>query len=80
MVSKVPHDPNEVIALVNDKDEVIGSEKRGIVHEKGLKHREVCAFIINSKKEVLFQQRVGSGNWDDSCSGHFQKIKVMMML
>lgn len=70
---KVPHDADEVIAVVNDGDEVIGEATRKEVHEKGLLHREVYIYIINSKKQVLLHKRKDVHLWDHSSSGHFPK-------
>ncbi|MDD3083924.1 MAG: NUDIX domain-containing protein [Candidatus ainarchaeum sp.] len=72
-MKKVPHDPNEIIALVDNNDNVISQITRKEAHEKSLLHREVYSFIINSKKEVLLQKRVDFGLWDSSPSGHFPK-------
>lgn len=73
MEKKVPHDPNEILAVVNDKDEVIGEDKRSEIHKNELIHREICVFIINEKEEVLLQKRKDLNIWDASCSGHFPK-------
>jgi len=68
---KIPHDPNEVLAIVNEKDEVIGKATRKEIHTSGVLHREVCVYVLNSKKELLMQKRKDNGYWDDSASGHF---------
>lgn len=68
---KVPHDPDEVIAVVNDRDEVIGEATRKEVHEKGLLHREACVYLINSENRVLLQKRTDRHIWDSSAAGHF---------
>jgi len=68
---KIPHDPDEIIAVVNEDDEVVGKSTRKEVHEKGLLHREASVFIVNSKGEVLLQQRADNEKWDASASGHF---------
>lgn len=66
-----PHNIDEVIALVNDNDEVIGKTTRGEAHSKGLLHRETYCYLINSKNEVLLQRRKDNNLWDHSCAGHF---------
>lgn len=68
---KVSHNPDEVIALVNDKDEVIGKTTRNEAHSKGLLHRETYCYLINSNNEVLLQRRKNNNLWDHSSAGHF---------
>ena len=67
---KIPHDPNEVLAIVDKKDKVVGKDIRKNIHDKFLIHREVAIFLIN-KRKVLLQKRVDDGKWDTSCAGHF---------
>ena len=64
------HDPNEILSVLDEKDQVIGSAIRKEVHEKGLWHRETYVFIINSKKEILLQKRTDRHIWDFSAAGH----------
>lgn len=68
---KIPHDPNEILAIVNEKDEVIGKATRKEIHENGTLHREVNIFILNSKNELLLQKRKDRAIWDFGTSGHF---------
>jgi isopentenyldiphosphate isomerase len=68
---KVPHDPDEILSVVDENDNVIGRATRREIHEKGLLHREIAVFLINSKAGVLLQLRSDNGLWDPSCSGHF---------
>jgi len=67
---KVPHDPDEVLAVVDENDTVIGKASRKEVHEKKLLHREVTSFLVNSKNEVLLQKRADAHIWDFSSGGH----------
>jgi isopentenyldiphosphate isomerase len=65
----------EIFDVVNDLDEVIGRERRSIVHRDGLKHRAVHVLMFNSRGEVFLQKRSMSkdthpGVWDSSASGH----------
>ena len=69
----IPHNPEEIIALVDENDNVIGGATRGEVHKKGLLHREVYIYIVNSKGQVLLQKRKDVHLWDHSASGHFPK-------
>jgi len=46
-----------------------------VAHEQGIWHRSAHVWIVNSKKEILFQQRSLSidnypGKWDVSAAGH----------
>lgn len=66
-----PHDPDEIIAVVDDNGNVIGKCPRGKVHADGMLHRETSVLIINSKKEILVQTRADNGRLDYSASGHF---------
>ena len=70
---KIPHDPDEIIAVVDENDNVIGETTRKDAHEKGLWHREVFIHLINSQKQVLLHKRVDNHLWDHSSSGHFPK-------
>ncbi len=47
----------EIIDIVNENDEVIGTASRREAHEKGLLHRVVHVVIENSKGEVLCLRR-----------------------
>jgi isopentenyldiphosphate isomerase len=65
----------EIFDVVNDRDEVIGRERRSEVHRTGLKHRAVHVLMFNAKGEVFLQKRSMSkdthpGVWDSSASGH----------
>jgi len=70
-MSRIPHDPDEIIALVDDEDRIISSTTRKEAHEKGLLHREAYAYLINSRKQVLLQKRADNHLWDHSVGGHF---------
>ena len=63
------------IALVNERDELIGVANKPEVHKKGLLHRAFSVFIFNSKGEMLLQQRVinkyhSGGLWSNACCSH----------
>jgi len=65
----------DIFDVVNERDEVIGRERRSVVHRTGLKHRAVHVFVFNSRGEVFLQKRSMSkdsspGLWDSSASGH----------
>ena len=67
--------PEELFDIVNTKDEVIGMEKRAIVHRKGLLHRAIHVFVFNALGKLYLQKRSltkdsSPGKWVSSCSGH----------
>ena len=65
------HNPNELIAVVDESDNVVGADIRKNVHEKGLLHREASVLILNKNSEILLQKRKDNGRFDYSASGHF---------
>lgn len=65
----------EMVILVNEKDEKIGLMPKMEAHEKGLLHRAFSVFIFNSKNELLLQKRAESkyhspGLWTNTCCSH----------
>lgn len=69
-MSATPHNPEEIIAEVDEKDEVVGTMLRK-EHGTGRLHREASIFITNKNGEILVQRRTDSGLLDYSASGHF---------
>ena len=65
-----PHNPEELIAIVDDNDNIIGKSPRKN-HANGLLHRETSVLVVNQKNEILVQERADSGHLDYSASGHF---------
>lgn len=68
---------DEILDVVNERNEVIGQMERDKAHEDGLWHRHVHVFIFNSKGELLLQKRRGDlksypGAWISSASGHIE--------
>lgn len=66
---------DEWFDVVNERDEVIGRERRAVVHARGLWHRAVHILIFNAAGQVFLQKRsmlkdMAPGCWDSSCSGH----------
>lgn len=47
----------EFLNIVDESDNVIGTEDRKIIHEKGLLHREVHVYFVTPKDEIIFQHR-----------------------
>lgn len=66
----------EKIILVDEHDQVIGSEEKMKVHENGGKlHRAFSIFIFNNKSEMLIQLRSVKkyhfgGLWTNACCSH----------
>jgi isopentenyldiphosphate isomerase len=66
---------DEIFDVVNERDEVIGQERRAEVHRLGLRHRAVHILLFNGRGELFLQKRSMSkdtwpGRWDSSASGH----------
>lgn len=65
----------EMLAVVDENDEVVGSERRDVIHRDGLKHRAVHIFALSKKGEIFLQKRSRlkdkcPGLWDSSAAGH----------
>ena len=65
----------ELLDVVDEDDQVIGVEKRGEIHARGLMHRAVHILVFNSKGDLFLQKRSMSkdenpGLWDSSAAGH----------
>jgi 16S rRNA (adenine1518-N6/adenine1519-N6)-dimethyltransferase len=61
--------------VVDEKDEVVGSESRHVVHQKNLKHRAVHILVFDRHGQVFLQKRSRwkdrcPGLWDSSAAGH----------
>jgi isopentenyldiphosphate isomerase len=69
----IPHDPDQILAVVDENDKVIGQCRRSERenHAEGKLHRETCVLIVNPKEEILIQTRRDSGKLDFSAAGHF---------
>jgi isopentenyldiphosphate isomerase len=67
--------PEEFIEIFDDKNNLVGKEKRSVVHSKGLLHRTVNILIVNSEGKIFLQQRSASKDvcplkWDISAAEH----------
>ncbi len=65
----------EFFDVVDERDQVIGVEPRGVVHARDLRHRAVHLFVFNAAGELFLQKRSPwkdrhPGKWDSSASGH----------
>lgn len=68
-------DLDEILEIVDEDNNVIGSAPRLECYQKGLLHRAVNVFVYNSKGEVFLQKRSAEKfgyplYWDLSCSEH----------
>lgn len=66
---------DEFFDVVNNQNEVIGQEKRQVVHQKGLWHRGVHVFLFTQDRRLLIQKRSQTrdkfpGTLDCSVSEH----------
>lgn len=66
---------SELFDVVNERNEVTGQLTRGEVHARGLLHRAVHVFVINSRGDIYLQKRshlkdVSPLKWDSSAAGH----------
>ena len=65
----------EKVILVTPKDEPIGLMPKMEAHEKAVLHRAFSVFVINSKNELMLQQRAfekyhSPGLWTNTCCSH----------
>ena len=65
----------EKVVLVDEDDQPIGSIGKIEAHEKALLHRAFSIFVMNSKNELLIQQRAfgkyhSPGLWTNTCCSH----------
>lgn len=71
----------DIFDIVNERDEVIGSAPRSVVHARGLLHRAVHVLVFNARGKVFLQKRSMKkdrqpGVWDSSSSGHVDSGEV----
>lgn len=70
-----PVTATEWFDVVDDLDRPVSRATRAEVHARGLKHRAVHVWLLNSRGELFVQQRsdtkdTAPGCWDSSASGH----------
>ena len=66
---------NERVVLVDPQDQQLGTMGKIEAHEKAVLHRAFSVFILNSKRELLLQQRAfekyhSPGLWTNTCCSH----------
>ncbi len=78
-MTKTTDNQNEVFAVVDENDRVVGEATRREVHkDKNLIHRSVGVAVFDAKGELFMQQRSPTKDteplkWTISCSGHVDK-------
>ena len=65
----------EKVILVNEQDEPIGLMNKLEAHEKAVLHRAFSVFVLNSKNEIMLQQRAHHKYhspllWTNTCCSH----------
>lgn len=65
----------QIVILVDNNDNQTGIMSKLEAHEKGLLHRAISVFIINSKGEWILQRRAfdkyhSNGLWTNTCCTH----------
>lgn len=65
----------ERLEVVDENDRVVGIERRGVIHERGLMHRSAQVLVFNARGELFLQKRSRTkdefpGLWDSSAAGH----------
>lgn len=65
----------ETVIIVNEADEVLGSEEKIRTHEIGALHRAFSIFVFNSRGQLLLQKRASTkyhsrSLWSNTCCGH----------
>ena len=68
------------IILVDENDNITGRCEKLSAHQCGKLHRAFSIFILNSKNELLIQQRAfqkyhSGGLWSNTCCSHFTSGK-----
>lgn len=71
----MPDNQDELFDVVDVDDRVIGKERRGEVHRRGLPHRAVHILVKRANGDLFLQRRSADKDthplkWDSSASGH----------
>jgi len=75
MTSPGPDYSQEILEVVDHEDRVVGTERRGVIHARGLMHRSAQVLLFNSSGQLFLQKRSMNkdefpGLWDSSAAGH----------
>ncbi|MEN8788805.1 MAG: isopentenyl-diphosphate Delta-isomerase [Flavobacteriaceae bacterium] len=65
----------ELVILVNEQDEVLGTMPKMEAHEKAVLHRAFSVFVLNDNGEIMLQQRAADKYhspllWTNTCCSH----------
>src|SRR6476469_660659 len=68
----------ELVILVDEKDEPIGVMPKMEAHERGILHRAFSVFVLNKNNEIMLQQRAHHKYhspllWTNTCCSHQRK-------
>ena len=68
-------DKNELLFVVDEKNQPLAPLPRHTVHDKGIWHRATGIWVINQKKQILSQKRslkkdLEPGKWETFFGGH----------
>ena len=66
---------HDLVTLVDHDDREVGTEEKLRAHERGLLHRAVSAFLVDSEGRHLLQRRAlgkyhSEGLWSNACCSH----------
>jgi isopentenyl-diphosphate delta-isomerase type 1 len=66
---------DEILAVVDENDRVIGTQTRNKIHTENLRHRAVHILVFNDQEQLFLQKRalikdINPGLWDTSAAGH----------
>lgn len=66
---------NELLDIVDNNDQVIGTQTRSEIHRQGLRHRAVHILVYNHQNQLFLQKRsmskdINPGLWGTSAAGH----------
>ncbi len=63
------------VIIVNERNEWMGTMDKLTAHKEGALHRAISIFVMNSKNQLLIQQRAdgkyhSGGLWSNTCCSH----------
>ncbi len=65
----------ELVVLINEKDEILGQMEKMQAHENGILHRAFSVFLFNENGDMLLQRRAADkyhspGQWTNAVCSH----------
>lgn len=58
---------DEILEIVNEQDEIVGTSLKSEIHRNRLFHRSIILQVINEKNELLLQKRAANKTFDANC-------------